>query len=320
MDRPRPRPARLIAAALAALAGLSGLAWGQAPATGLRAERWIAPGADHVTVLGREPTECLAWPADPTGRLSVAIGRAAFRDPLLLGGQAARAGVSCETCHRAGRSNPDFHFPGVSGAPGTADVTSSLFSSHRGDGVDNPKTIPDLSAQKSRLKVAQDRSSGDLERFIDGLVTQEFDGREPPAVVLAGLADYVRALDPRACPAQASRPVTAQALLADIDQALETAATLGVRGDNAAAQAMIRAARTRLFLVDERLTDHRLKARLRAFDQTLSRALTPRAVASARTVLERALTPAILQSQQTSLFNPNRLAPIADSALPRRPS
>lgn len=316
MDRSGPRAAGLIAAALA---GLAGLAWGQ-QAPGLRAERWIAPGSDRVMVLSREPTECLNWPSDAKLRLSVAVGRAAFRDPLLLGGQAARAGVSCETCHRAGRSNPDFHFPGVSGAPGTADVTSSLFSSHRGDGVDNPKPIPDLSVEKSQLKVAQDRGSGDLERFIEGLVTQEFDGRPPPAVVLSGLADYVRALDPGACPAEASRPITAQALLADADQSLEAAAALSARGDNAAAQAMVRAARARLFLIDERQGDRRARARLRAFDQTLSRAVTPQAMTAARTELVHALTPAIEKGVPSSLFNPNRLAAGADSALPHRPS
>jgi len=312
----------VILAILAALIGLASLggALGQTPTRSLRAERWIAPGADRVTGLSREPTECLAWPVDPTQRLSITIGRAAFRDPLLLGGQAARAGISCESCHRAGRDNPDFQLPGVSGAPGTADVTSSLFSSHRGDDLDNPKTIPDLSADKSRLKVAQDRTSGDLERFIQGLVTQEFDGRQPPPIVLSGLADYVRALDPKACPAQASRPITAQALLADVDQALETATTLSARGDNAAAQTLVRAARARLFLVDERMTDPKLRAQLRAFDQTLSRTLTASAMTQARQNLGRSLTPAILRKVETSLFNSNRLAPIADSALPRRPS
>ena len=312
----------MILPAIAALIGLASLdgALGQTTARSLRAERWIAPGANRINVLSREPTACLDWPIDPAQRLSITIGRAAFRDPLLLGGQAARAGISCETCHRAGRDNPDFHFPGVSGAPGTADVTSSLFSSHRGDGLNNPKTIPDLSVEKFRLKVAQDRTSGDLERFIEGLVTQEFDGHAPPPVVLAGLADYVRALDPRSCPAQASRPITAQALLSDVDQTLETAATLSARGDNAAAQAMVRAARTRLFLVDERMTDPKLRAQLRAFDQTLSRTLTASAMTQARQNLGRSLTPAILRKVETSLFNSNRLAPGADSALPRRPS
>ena len=300
MGRARSRPGRLIAAALlggvAGLVGL-GLALGQVGTGSLRAERWIAPGADRDRALVREPTECLDWPTDPGLRQSVAIGRAAFRDPLLLGGQAARSGVACESCHRAGRTNPDFHFPGVSGAPGTADVTSSLFSSHRGDGIDNPRAIPDLSVAKVRLKVPQDRRSGDLERFIDGLVTKEFDGREPPPAVLKGLADYVRALGPQACPAAASRPVSVSGMMQVAAQALESAQILAEQGDEAASQAMVRAARAQLFLVDERLTDPKLKARLKDFSQTaLGEAKTVREIARARRDLDHSLAARVAQS------------------------
>lgn len=83
---------------------------------------------------------------------------------------------------------------------------------------------------------------------------------------------------------------------------------------------MVRAARSRLFLVDERMTDPNLRARLRAFDQTLAGALTAPAMTKARGDLGRNLAPAILRKAETSLFNSNRLAPIADSALLRRPS
>ena len=37
---------------------------------------------------------------------------------------------------------------------GTADVTLSLFSSHRGNGVHDPRPIPDLSAPRDQLGVA----------------------------------------------------------------------------------------------------------------------------------------------------------------------
>ena len=116
---------------------------------------WVARGADPARALGSVPTECLKLPADPALAAKVEVGRAAFRTPVLLGGQAARAGINCETCHRDGRTNPDFLFPGVSGAPGTADVTNSLFSTHRGNGIDDPKPIPDLSGPKAQLKVDQ---------------------------------------------------------------------------------------------------------------------------------------------------------------------
>src|SRR6185369_16706175 len=120
-------------------------------------------------------------------------------------------------------SNPDFLFPGVSGAPGTADVTSSLFSTHRGNGTDDPRPIPDLSGPKDRLKVAQAPAEARLEPFIRGLITEEFDGPEPTPAVLDGLAAYVRALNPVACPARAREPVTVALLMEDARRALRAA-------------------------------------------------------------------------------------------------
>jgi hypothetical protein len=214
--------------------------------------RWAPRDADPVATFARAPTECLRLPADRNEALSVEVGRAAFRTPVLLGGQAARAGVTCETCHKAGRTNPSFVFPGVSGAPGTADVTDSLFSTHRGDGIDNPKPIPDLSGPKTRLKIAQAPAEHRLEPFIHGLITQEFDGPEPPKAVLAGLAAYVRSLSPQACPQEASEPVTADYFLSDARRAVTAAKALAARGDAGAAVVVLASARTRLGLIDER--------------------------------------------------------------------
>ncbi|WP_332772127.1 hypothetical protein [Phenylobacterium sp.] len=254
MDRRRRRTHALagLAAALVASA---------APAADvpLAAMRWLALGADPVAKLTQEPTECLAPPADPALARSVEVGRAAFRTPLLLGGQAARAGISCESCHRAGRANPDFRFPGVSGAPGTADVTSSLFSSHRGNGVDDPKPIPDLSGPRAALKVAP----GNVAPFVRGLIVEEFDGPEPSPAVLQGLADYVRALGPQACPTSATRPVTVQDLMADVRRAVAAAQAAE---DARTTVFLVTAARARLFLLDERY------ARLAAEQGALRRA------------------------------------------------
>ncbi len=172
----------------------------------LRALRWLAPGADRVAAMTIVPSECLRLPTDPDEAWRVEVGRAAFRTPLLLGGQAARAGLTCEACHRSGRGNAVFHFEGVSGQPGTADVTSSILSSHRGDGADNPRPIPDLSGPRDALRVSQAPTGRAPEHFIDGLITEEFDGAPPPPPVLDGLAAYVRALSPQACP----RPATSR--------------------------------------------------------------------------------------------------------------
>lgn len=331
MDRRRPRARQLgLACACALLAAGAALAAG-GPSPLLRAERWLAPGADPVRALARQPAECLALPADPARRLSVEIGRAAFRSPTLLGGQAARAGVACETCHRAGRTNPDFVFPGVSGPPGTADVTSSLFSTHRGDDLFDPRPIPDLGGPKARLKVDQAPDARALEPFIHGLVTEEFDGAEPPAAVLRGLADYVRALGPEACPRAADGPVTLAGLMEDARRAAAAAEALAARGDRPGAVVLVQAARARLFLVDERYAGPALRAdreRLRGADRALAdiaealRESLPGAPARlARWRADsRGLEAALARHAGRSLFDPRRLAAAADGRLPRGPS
>ncbi len=268
MDR---RRAAFLAGALAAALAVPAPA---APPP-LRALQWLSPSADPVIAMTLEPAECLARRAD-FGRQDAAIevGRAAFRSPLLLGGQAARAGLACESCHRAGRGNPQFQFPGLSGEPGTADVTSSLMSSHRGNGVADPKPIPDLSADKAGLSIPQGAAAGALEPFLRGLIVEEFDGPAPPAAVLAGLAAYVRALDPTHCPGSPGAPVTAGGHLQDSRRAVRAARDLARAGDREAAAVMLAAARARLGLIDERYASSAFsaeKAALGEADQALAK-------------------------------------------------
>lgn len=233
----------------------------------VREARWLAPGALH-SGLSREPSECFAPPANPARRRQAEIGRIAFRTPLLLGGQAARAGLSCASCHRNGRGNPDFVFPGLSAAPGTADVTASLMSRHRGDGRFNPKPIPDLGGPRSALKVPQYPAGRKLEQFIRGLVVEEFDGPEPSAEVLDGLAAYVRALRPEACRG-GGRRITLASHLALAERAVELAQT----EEGETRRLLLAAARSQLGAVDERFAipgGERARVLLRAADRELA--------------------------------------------------
>jgi hypothetical protein len=242
VDRRRTRAGALILLASAAAGAAGAAALTDFP---LREARWTAPAALPRS-LSWAPPECLRKARSPAEARAVAIGRVAFRTPLLLGGQAARAGMSCATCHVNGRGNPAFLFPGLSAAPGTADVTASLMSSHRGDGIFNPKPIPDLAGPADRLKISR-TAPGALEAFIHGLITEEFDGPEPPADVLAGLAAYVRALDPAACRGGA-KPARLAERLAEVEAAVALA-----RGtDGETRRLLLAAARSTLGAVDER--------------------------------------------------------------------
>jgi hypothetical protein len=232
----------------------------------IREARWLAPGQLYDG-LTRQPAECFALPKNPSNRSTAMIGRAAFRAPLLLGGQAARAGLSCASCHRNGRGNPHFTFPSLSGHPGTADVTSSLMSKKRGDATFNPKAIPDLAAPSP--EISRDPRRLELRNFIRGLIVEEFDGPEPPAEVLDGLTAYVRSLSPAACRGPAMVDIRLDGMLADVDAAMRSArhtsypATAGV---------MVGAARSTLGSIDERFQAPGLegsRALLRAADDQL---------------------------------------------------
>ena len=314
------------AGVFAAVAGV----WGAFAADGdppIRALHWIAAGADPVHAVATQPTECLRTPADPAEALKVEVGRAAFRTPVLLGGQAARASLTCETCHRDGRTNPDFQFPGISGAPGTADVTQSIFSSHRGDGIDNPKPIPDLSGSKAKLKVDQAPDAHALESFIHGLITEEFDGPEPSPATLQGLAAYVRALQPAACPTTTRQPVDARLLMSDARRALTAARAEIAQGDRPTAVLMLAAARARLGLIDERLAGPQfdtLRSQLRAASARLAAAQDalrqgqdpPDREFSQWLADSRPLEAKLVAAEPSSLFNPTRLLAAAKRRLP----
>ncbi len=241
MDRGQ-RQAGLLIAGLLALCGAADRR--EIP---IRESRWLQ-SPDILADLTTQPPECLSWPRDREHRRSVAIGRALFRSPLLLGGQAARAGLSCASCHRNGRTNPHFHFPGISGAPGTADVTASLMSEQRGDGIFNPKPIPDLAGDPRQLRV---KGTPQLRGFIHGLIVEEFAGPEPSPAALDSVTAYVRALSPSACNGGAVR-ITLGAMLADVDSAVALAAATYADGDPQTGRALLAAARSTLGSIDQR--------------------------------------------------------------------
>jgi hypothetical protein len=244
MDRGQGQ-ARLLIVAASLLLLTGAAARRQLP---IRESRWLQT-PDLVSDLTRQPQECLARPRDARARQSVAIGRALFRSPLLLGGQAARAGLSCASCHRNGRTNPHFHFPGISGEPGTADVTASLMSEKRGDDIFNPKPIPDLAGDPKKLKV---KGTPKLRAFIHGLIAEEFTGPEPSPAALDSVAAYVSALSPAACKAGATISITLNSKLDEVDSAVALAAQEYANGDPATGRDLLAAARSTLGAIDER--------------------------------------------------------------------
>jgi hypothetical protein len=181
--------------------------------------KWIHPDADAVEILTRVRAECLVTPRDAERARLVRLGRVAFRSPALLGGLAARVGMSCDSCHRNGHDNPVFYLAGVSGDPGTADVTGSVFSTTREDGIINPVVIPSLVDRASAPPFGTTVPASDLRTFLHTAIVDEFQGEPPPKAVSEGVLAYLESLQSGGCPAERSEAVTFDA---DTRELLET--------------------------------------------------------------------------------------------------
>ncbi len=228
---------------------LSGAAYGQS-ASLLSEAQWNSPATDDVAFLTRTPGECLAPAKKPGVEYQIELGRAAFSSPFLFGGPAARSGLSCNSCHRDGRDNPDFYLEGLSGAPGTADVTSSLFSKTREDNVFNPVLIPtlvDIAGQDSFGVTAPQPSIHD---FVASAVAEEFQGVATPTII-DGIVAYVAHLNAGFCPEGETAQTSARAV-SDIARMLRTADTAMIRGEAATADFLLLSAQHQLGLVHER--------------------------------------------------------------------
>lgn len=212
-----------------------------------RTLQWTAPGAEWA-VLAEAPHACprtdVFAATDPA---MLAAGEALFNSPALLGGQAAKAELSCAACHRNGRGNPHFLMPQLSGAPGTADVTNSFFSPARANAHFDPVPIPDL-AMPGKVS----RAPGDpaLPRFVRTLVVEEFSGAEPSSAMLDALSAYVRSIGPCPAGAAAGEPRRLADQLRLIELAIAGAAV--AEADPLLRRQSIAAARHQLGLIDER--------------------------------------------------------------------
>jgi uncharacterized protein (DUF4415 family) len=245
-------------AALAALALAATL--GAASPHLLRAQVWTADDAALAHDLTHAPRECV-------GTLSpqAEAGRALFRSPGLLGGPAARIGLSCNACHSNGRVNVTFLLPELTNRAGAADVTSEWASKVRGDGMMNPRPIPDLAGVGSRPTHGQ-HADPSLEHFVHSVIEEEFQGARPSPQAFDDLIGYLRALDTHNCTGEVE--ITLRDAVDDVRRAVSAAQ----RADAPTASALLLAAQDAVGRVVERLPEARF-GRQRTPLETSSRQL-----------------------------------------------
>jgi len=222
--------------------------------------KWLAPGADAATQVTRAPAECLLPGSDKEEAYKIEVGRVAFRTPELLGGQAARVGLSCDACHINGRNNLTFHIDGVTGLPGTVDVTTAVFSKVRGDGIFNPRPIPSLVGTAFEAAYGHDAKVTSLSEFVHGVAVEEFQGDEPDPKLFDALIAYVRSLDPAGCPPNQEQAITLKSTISDIDRGAVALDETLDQGDKAVGRMLVLGLRSMLGRLNERYANVGLDA------------------------------------------------------------
>jgi hypothetical protein len=225
----------------------------------LREQAWTPAGETRAYDMTHAAAECGATRTEASE-----IGRALFRSPNVLGGPAARAGLSCHACHSNGRVNARFMLPELTNRAGAADVTSEWSSKVRGDGVMNPVDIPDLAGVREREALGHTRNPS-LENFVHSVMVEEFQGHELPQGAFDGLIAYLRGLN--VCATQMA-PVTLAGAAEDVRRAASAAET----ADAQTARVVLLAAQDAMGRIVERLPARRF-ARDRTALEALSREL-----------------------------------------------
>jgi hypothetical protein len=125
----------------------------------------------------------------------VKLGDMAFSDAGILGGIARRAGISCDTCHVNGVSNPKLYIPGASTRPGNFDTTGALFNAKADNHVLDPVRIPSLRGGRYLEPYGHDGRMASLRDFVRNVIVNEFAGPEPSPTVLDAIVAYIQDVD-----------------------------------------------------------------------------------------------------------------------------
>ena len=125
----------------------------------------------------------------------VILGDMAFNAPSILGGAARQIGISCNSCHLNGTSNPLLYIPGMSIVPGTFDTTGPLFNPKANNGIVDAVTPPSLRGARFLWPYGHDGRMPSLRDFVHGVIVNEFKGPEPAPEILEALVAYITDID-----------------------------------------------------------------------------------------------------------------------------
>ena len=158
---------------------------------------WLADRDGLFEFLTTQPPEYL-YSVSQGGQVSfyALLGKLLFRSPYTIGGNAGYLGLSCNTCHVNGATNPSFYLEGLSNRPGGVDISHSFWNPRADDGRANPLDIPTLRGIRVTAPYGRDGRFASIREFTRQVITIEFGGDEPSELMLDALVAYQLDLAP----------------------------------------------------------------------------------------------------------------------------
>lgn len=123
------------------------------------------------------------------------LGDLLFHSPSVLGENAQKLGLSCNSCHPNGAVHRTLRVEGLSDRPGNIDLTTAHFRAGAENHIKDPVNIPSLRGVRFTGPYGTDGRTASLAEFTEGVVTGEFGGKALTPGELAALVRYMHDLD-----------------------------------------------------------------------------------------------------------------------------
>jgi cytochrome c peroxidase len=125
----------------------------------------------------------------------IALGDMVFDSSFIFGEPARSMGISCNTCHNKGVTNPGFTVAGLSSRSGGMDVSNNFFAPHANNGHFDPLDIPDLRGIRFTAPYGRNGRFSSLREFSRNVIVHEFNGPEPDPVIMDAMIAYMNEFD-----------------------------------------------------------------------------------------------------------------------------
>ncbi len=155
---------------------------------------WPLPPGSNINKQLPRPRQILGMAergASEAETFLIALGDMVFDSAEIFGEPARSLGMSCNTCHNKGVTNPKFFIPGLSGKKGGMDVSNSFFAGHANNGLHDPLDTPDLRGIRFTAPYGRNGRFSSLREFVRNVIVNEFNGPEPDPMILDGMIAYM---------------------------------------------------------------------------------------------------------------------------------